>query len=915
MKKLLLLAAAIGVLLSGCTKLEGSIDALGNRIDTLEHTTIPSIEEQIEAVNISIAALEEVDEELEKSIKALENNDKATAEEITALKAKDAELDAKIAELKEYVKGQLNSTKDWISATFATLEQYGKLTEDVAAVQALVENYKNEATQALNTAIANLETSLKAWVGEKLADYAKIADVNAEIAKLEKAITNGDSALQEELNKLKSQLETTKQEVTEAYQKAIKEAIETNNGVINAKIAEEIGKVNVLIEELNSKLAKLQTQVDKNTEDIAKLLARIQSVSYIPKYSDGKATLKYISGASQVVLDFKVSPKESIAELAKVWENTVKVDAVYTETRAVSFINMPIVKFDANPENGVISVIASGENLADELFAGVQSASVSLTISDDNNSITSEHIPIVAKEVELSQLLVPANQIWYTSTDGKIVEPARTDVFDARITSNKYEKGLGIIRFDAPVTQMYIYTFCNTETNIGAHNLETIILPNGVQEIGEYAFYDCSSLKSVTIPPSVTRMRGYAFGNCNNLTRVDISDLSAWCKIVFSEKAQANPLSNGAKLYLDGNEVTDLIIPSDITELKFGAFCGCSSLTSVIIPESVSTIHKSAFALCANLTDVIISNSVISPTDTHIFSNCSSLTNVTLSENITLISDYMFQNCSSLTNINIPNGVTSIGKYAFEECSSLTSINIPNGVTSIGGYAFYHCAAMANVYIPNSVVSIGMNAFRGCSLTSVTIPDSVVELGPHAFADCEKMKTFYGKFASEDNRCLIIDGLLNSFAPSGLTEYTIPDGVTKIGIYAFHLCSRLTNIAIPNSVTSIENYAFYGCSGLTSITIPNSVTSIGSYAFYGCSGLTSITIPDGVVSIGNCAFSVCKKLASVYCEPTTPPTGGISMFNSNATGRKIYVPQKSVNAYKSADSWSNYTNYILGYDF
>ena len=847
MKKLLLLAAAIGVLLSGCTKLEESIDALGNRIDTLEQTTIPSIEEQIEAVNVSIAALEEVDEELEKSIKALENNDKAIAEEITALKAKDAELDAKIAELKEYVNGQLNSTKDWISATFATLEQYGKLTEDVAAVQALVENYKNEATQALNTAIANLETSLKAWVGEKLADYAKIADVNAEIAKLEKAITNGDSALQEELNKLKSQLTATKQEITEAYQKAIKEAIETNNGVINAKIAEEISKVNGLIEELNSKLAQLQTQVDKNTEDIAKLLARIQSVSYIPKYSDGKATLKYISGASQVVLDFKVSPKESIAELAKVWESTVKVDAVYTETRAVSFINMPIVKFDADPENGVISVIASGENLADELFAGVQSASVSLTISDNNNSITSEHIPIVAKEVELSQLLVPANQIWYTSTDGKIVEPARTDVFDAKITSNKYKKGLGIIRFDAPVTTIYVCAFCNPETKVGTHNLETIILPNGLLEIGEYAFNDCSSLKSITIPSSITCIRSYAFGECSNLTRVDICDMSAWCKISYTSYASGNPLYNGAKLYLDGNEVTDLIIPSDITELKFAAFSGCSSLISVTIPESVTRISKAAFYDCRSLKSITIGNSV-----TWIggwtFNNCTSLTSVTIPDGVTSIGDYAFNGCSSLTSVTIPDSVTSMGERAFSDCSSLTSITIPDSVTSIGDFAFWHCSG----------------------LTSITIPDNVSVIGSAIFGACQKLKYFYGKFASNDNRCLIVGNTLNTYATgSTLSSYTIPEHITVVGRNAFQ----------------VNDY-------IKSVTIPESVTSIGEQAFYHCS-----------------------SLKYVYCKPTTPPTGASSMFSNNNSGRIIYVPQKSVNAYKSADGWSNYTNYILGYDF
>ncbi|MBR2116170.1 MAG: leucine-rich repeat domain-containing protein, partial [Alistipes sp.] len=155
-------------------------------------------------------------------------------------------------------------------------------------------------------------------------------------------------------------------------------------------------------------------------------------------------------------------------------------------------------------------------------------------------------------------------------------------------------------------------------------------------------------------------------------------------------------------------------------------------------------------------------------------------------------------------------------------------------------------------------------------LTSVTIPDSVTTLGTNPFAGCSKLTEFNGKFASADKRCLIVDGVLNSFA--------------------------------------------IGC-GLTEYAIPNSVTEIGERAFCACSSLTSVTIPDSVTEIGWYAFLYCNSLKSVYLTPTTPPQGGDDMFYNNATGRKIYVPRASESAYEAAEYWSDYAADIEPYDF
>ena len=630
MKKILLFSLI--ALLVSCVDYIDDINAIDERLDALEQS-VPSIDEQIAAIQTSIKALKEVDESLDESIKDLEANDEATAEEIAALKDADKVIEDKIEELKKYVDKVLKSTKDWVSATFATLEQLNALAGEVAALKSLVDTNKTE------NAISALETSLKAWVGEQLANYYTIAEIDAKIAELQKAITDGDSALQQRLNDLKSQLKTAKAELTEAYKKAIKEAIETNNGVIDQKIASEIAAVNKRIDE---EVAAIEARLDNVETQVKDLLARIQSVSYIPTYDDGKATVKYADKISRVTLDFEVSPKDAVAELTKVWQSAVSVKAIYTQTRTISFIDMPIVKFEADATKGVISVTASGENLSAEFFNGTQSASARLSISDGNSSVTSEYVPMATKAVSLNEVgVVSANEIWYTSTDGTIIRPYRTGVFGANIVSNTYEKGIGIIEFD-----------------------------------------------------------------------------------------------------------------SDVTSIGYEAFMGCNSLTSVIIPDSVTSIEVRAFS-----------------------------------------------NCSSLT-------------------------------------------------------------------------------------------AFYGKFASADNRCLIVDGVLNSFAPAGLTEYTIPDSVTKI-----------------------RGWAFHDCSSLTSVTIPDSVTSIGDEAFMGCNSLTSVTIGNSVTSIGKDAFNRCISLEEVYCKPTTPPAGYSYMFDNNALGRMIYVPAESVEAYKSAAYWKFYADYIKPYNF
>ena len=441
--------------------------------------------------------------------------------------------------------------------------------------------------------------------------------------------------------------------------------------------------------------------------------------------------------------------------------------------------------------------------------------------------------------------------------------------------------------------------------------ITSVVFPNNVASIGEYAFAYCYNLTCVVLPESISSIGEYAFYDCEMLLEVyNLSQLQIelgssdngyvgyYAKYIYTsldEERQIKIDDSGFVFVEEDDEINligytgddrNLILPDEFNGSKYhissNVFEG-SDITSVVISNGVISIGDNAFSDCTDLESVTISNSVTS-IGYRAFYYCYNLKNLVFAEESKLesIGEDAFYYCGDLVEITIPKSVISIGEGAFIYCYDLAKVVFEDGsqLKEISTGLFYNCESLLEISIPETVEKIGDFAFEYCyNLMSFVIPSGVSSIGMDAFYDCEKLYVIYNLSQ------LQIEVGSSDYGYVSYYAYKIYDSIDDQKIiyddngYVFmidennkyYLINYLgdgTDLVLPNNINGnsydIYDYTFAYYEELTRVVIPDGVSAIGECAFHECTNLTSIVLPCTIISIGISAFENCIKLFEVY---------------------------------------------------
>lgn len=414
--------------------------------------------------------------------------------------------------------------------------------------------------------------------------------------------------------------------------------------------------------------------------------------------------------------------------------------------------------------------------------------------------------------------------------------------------------------------------------------LKKVTIPAGIKRIEECAFIFCENLKVVSIPEGVEYIESGAFGHCNNLEDVELPDSVISVERAFhdcrrlikrSQDYEIVAFSNDVciiKVYLGKEKIVH--IPEQLdgkTVVGIGqyAFMGHKDIAEIHMPDSIRLIDRWAFYQCSNLVHVTLPKG-LNNLATSAFGECRKIEKLDLPDGLRTIGPNAFSSMEALKEITIPDGVTEIGSNVFRFCKSLTSIEIPPSVTRLEDGTFGDCYSLQKITVPPTVTYFGSDVFFWC--------ENLCEIWGEPGSAAEK-------YAKESGR-LFISTLKADSTTQKNEDKVYPAGTRIIGdykimAYADGTCGIMDyyggdkEMVIPEYVGDYRVVEICGTNrfglynGVTIVVIPEGVERIGKYAFLGCD-FSEMSIPDSAVAIDRSFLDLCDELASVHISPDHP---------------------------------------------
>ena len=496
----------------------------------------------------------------------------------------------------------------------------------------------------------------------------------------------------------------------------------------------------------------------------------------------------------------------------------------------------------------------------------------------------------------------------------------------------------------------------------GCKNLETVTIPNSVTTIGSSAFNSCNNLKSITIGAGVLSIEYSAFGDTDLTKAIWLPNTppEGYTNVSSTRNYAANESYTGlsnktvypylSSMFETGglkyvpvspsertcdaidcsyDNTADIVIGKTVNyhgiemtllDVKDYLCYNNDSIKTLQIKEYTGNIGINSFYNCEQIKEYTGNIGINS------FYNCDNLNTVDIQNLEGNIGESSFYDCGNLETVNINEMIGSIGYDAFRYCNSLKGIEIPNTVTGIGSGCFQNCSSLAYAIIGSGIKELPKDCFRGCSsLPEIAIPATVESVRNNVFYSCTSLARvdiedrqselslgYNSDHSSSDQKPLFSDCPLDSVYIGGNISYATG---SNSGYSPFYRNTSLRAVKITDQETEISENEFYGCTGLTTVELGDGIESIGNYAFSGCSALDSFSFGHSVATIGEEAFSDCTAMTRLESRAEVPPVcGNQALDDINKWTYELFVPAKSLDAYKAADQWKEFF-FITGEDY